>query len=169
MGCSQRTGHGMCAPYMHLSHSCQTVSLPYALMSTEKINHPPTRGEGGTKKTYKVPRDLLLINNIHFLPHLQYTRYDTMIQLLGCSTQWVMKNIHHYISEYINIETSINCSHMSHLPTSIIIFWSTKNMKKRYKIHCSSEHHFITSNTQNSWSWSTPSPELSLLRVKNNA
>lgn len=135
MGCSQRTGHGMCAPYMHLSHSCQTVSLPYALMSTGKINHPPTRGEGGTKtkkKTHKVPRDLLLINNIHFVPHPQYTRYNTMIQLLGCSTQQVMKNIHHNISEYINIETSINCSHMPHLPTSIIIFWSMKNIKKKW-------------------------------------
>jgi len=44
-----------------------------------------------------------------------------------------MKNIHQYISEYINVETSINCSHMSHLPTSIIIFWSTNNFKKERK------------------------------------
>jgi hypothetical protein len=91
-------------------------------------NKSPPIGRWGT---YKVPRDLLLINNRHLLPCLHYTWYDTMIQLLGCSTQWVMKNIHHYISEYINVGTSINCSHMSHLPTSII-FWSTINLKKRY-------------------------------------
>lgn len=133
MGCSQRTGHDMRARYTHLSQSCQTVSLPYALMSTGKINHPQLGGVGEQKKKKnKVPRDLLLINNIHFLPRPQYTQYNTMIQLLGHSTQWVMKNIHHYISEYTNVETSINCSHMSYLPTSIIIFWPTKNMKKRY-------------------------------------
>lgn len=54
MGCSQRTGHCMCDLYMHLSHSCQTVSLPYALMSTGKINHPlQWGGRGGDKKKQK--------------------------------------------------------------------------------------------------------------------
>lgn len=71
MGCSQRTGHCMCSIHMHLSHSSQTVSLPYALKSTQKINHPQL-GEG-TKKKHTKRKGTFYLSKTDICCHIRST------------------------------------------------------------------------------------------------
>lgn len=131
MGCSLRAGHCMCAPYMHLCacYTCQTVSLPNALTSTGKINHPQLKFNKKSHTKCQGPSTYQKETHAA-MPAVHLVRYSVTTGWVK-HTVTVMKNLHHYISKSINSETSIYCSHMPYIPTTIIIFWSTKNMKKK--------------------------------------
>jgi hypothetical protein len=124
-------------------HVC-SIHAPQSIMSNclitictyeyWEIQSPPNWGGGGTKhkNPCKVPRNLLLINNKHLLPRLQYTWCNTMMQLLGCSTQWETKNIHHYVSEYTNFKTSVIVRICLIFPQVSLFSGPQKMWKKRY-------------------------------------
>lgn len=172
MGCSLRAGHCMCAPYMHLCacYSCQTVSLPYALMSTGKNQSPPT--EIQQKIPHEVPRTFYL------------SKTDTCCH--ACSTpgkiqcyNWLGGThsdsdekhtpLHIRIHKQWNLYLLFPYASYSHKYHYLLVHKKYEKKVWQYKIHCSSQHHFITSVTQNSWSWSTPFPQMIISNDKNIA